>query len=56
MKRKVRIKFLNDKTKEFQVNVRDKELLEINNLNHSHIYKNRKKYNRKDKHKNSIIE
>lgn len=54
MKRKVRIKFLDDKPKEFEVKVRDIEYLHIINTNKSNVYKNKKAYTRKQKHKSNF--
>lgn len=54
MKKKVTIKWINGEQSTLQINSRDVELININKLNHSHIFKNRKTYNRKVKHKKDI--
>ena len=51
MKKKVIIKFLDDKPKEFEVKIRDTEYLNIVNKNKSNIIKNKKQYTRKVKHR-----
>lgn len=51
MKKKIIIRFLKDKPKEISINIRDKDLIDINNLNHSHVFINKKKYTRKVKHR-----
>ena len=51
MKKKVKIKFL-DEEKEFEIKERDKEFINIVNQNKHYIYKNKKLYTRKLKHKN----
>lgn len=56
MKRKLKIKFLDDKPKEFEVKVRDTEYLHIVNMNKSDVYKNKKAYTRKQKHKSNYNE
>ena len=56
MRKKVKIKFLKDKPEFILINVRDKELINIMNRSHSYVYKNKKKYTRKRKHKNKIEE
>ena len=43
----------NNQTKEIEVNVRNKEHLQIQINNPSKIFKNKKKYTRKIKHKDS---
>lgn len=48
---KVKIKFLKEPIKEFEINKRDDEFINIINKNKSSIHKNKKKYNRKIKHK-----
>lgn len=48
---KVKINFLKEPIKAFEINKRDDELINIINKNKSSIHKNKKKYNRKIKHK-----
>lgn len=48
---KLKIKFLKDTTKEFEINKRDDQFINIVNKNKSSIHKNKKKYSRKIKHK-----
>lgn len=52
MKRKIRIQFLNDKPDELEINCRDVEFISIISKHKSNVFKNKKKYNRKVKHKN----
>lgn len=54
MKKKVNIKWIDGEQSTLQINSRDAELININNLNHSHIFKNKKTYNRKAKHRKDI--
>lgn len=54
MKKKVIIKFLDDKPKEFEVKIRDTEYLNIVNKNKSNVIKNKKQYTRKQKHRRDI--
>lgn len=48
---KLKIKFLKDSIKEFEINKRDDEFINIINKNKNSIHKNKKKYTRKIKHK-----
>lgn len=48
---KVKVKFLREPIKAFEINKRDDEFINIINKNKSSIHKNKKKYNRKIKHK-----
>lgn len=54
MKIKLNIKYFDGTIQSIYKNVRDKELIEINNKNKSHIFKNKKKYNRKCKYKKDL--
>lgn len=54
MKKKVIIKFLDDKPKEFEVKIRDTEYLNIVNKNKSNIIRNKKQYTRKQKHRRDM--
>ena len=51
MKKKVKIKIFNDE-KEFEINIRDQDFVNIVIKNPSTVYKNKKAYTRKIKHKN----
>lgn len=51
MKKKIIIKFLDDKPREFDINIRDPNHINIINTYKSSIIKNKKKYNRKSKYK-----
>lgn len=51
MKRKIFIKFLDQKLKEFEIKVRDLNYIDALNRNKSVVFRNKKKYNRKQKHK-----
>ena len=51
MKRKIFVKFLNQKSKELEIKVRDLNYIDALNKNKSIVFRNKKKYNRKQKHK-----
>ena len=51
MKKKFKIKWFDGKIQEVEYNQRDKEIPRILERNKSHVFKNRKKYNRKSKYK-----
>lgn len=54
MKVKIKLNDFNGKEIIKEINVSNKLHLEIQKNNKSQIYRNRKKYNRKIKHKNSL--
>lgn len=51
MKKKFKIKWFDGKIQEVEYNQRDKEIPRIIERNKSAIFRNKKKYNRKCKHK-----
>lgn len=51
MKQKVRIKFLNERPKEFDIKIRDESFLIALDKNKASIAKNKKAYSRKQKYK-----
>lgn len=54
MKKKIKIKFLDDKPKEFEIKIRDNEYLDIVSKNKSNVIKSKKLYSRKRKHRGDI--
>ena len=54
MKAKINIRFPDGSIKTINKTIRDRELIDINNKNKSHIFKDKKKYNRKDKYKKDL--
>lgn len=56
MKKKIKISDFNGKEKEFEINVRNEQHFQIQLKNPSRIFKNKKKYSRKIKHKGGSLD
>lgn len=54
MKAKLNIKFPDGSIKIINKTIRDRELIDINIKNKSHIFKDKTKYNRKDKYRKDL--
>lgn len=56
MKKKIKISDFSGKEKEFEINVRNEQHFQIQLKNPARIFKNKKKYSRKIKHKGGSLD